>query len=82
MNDAFVAQNFSGLAKVIAHVGLAANPIKITTESFAQIDFRDITRSPNRIRPADEMSHFSRTKFAINLRRDSYPERVRKSSRA
>ena len=43
---------------------------------FAQIDLRDITRGPNRIRPADKMAHFARAKFTINFRRDFDSERV------
>ena len=53
MNDAFVAQNFSSLAEVIARAGLAANPIEITVESLGEIDLRRVTGRMNRIRPAD-----------------------------
>ena len=37
---------------------------------------RDITGSPNRIRPADEMPHLAGPKFAVNFRRDSNSERI------
>src|SRR6202040_4429654 len=47
-----------------------------TAESFPQIDLRDITRSPNRIRPTDEMPHLAGTKFAVNFWCDSYSERI------
>ena len=56
---------------------MPANPIEVAAEPFTQIDLWDISRCPNCIRPADEMPHFARTKFAVNFRRDCYSERIR-----
>src|SRR5947209_18640000 len=77
MNDAFGTQNFGSLAEVIAHIALRANPIKIAVNSLGETDLRGVPRRPDCIRPAGKVSHFPRTKFPINFRRDSYSERVR-----
>src|SRR5438477_5248733 len=76
MNDAFGTQNFGSLAEVIAHIALRANPIKIAVNSLGETDLRGVPRRPDCIRPAGKVSHFPRTKFPINFRRDSYSERV------
>ena len=81
MNDALVASNSGGLAEVVAHVGLTANPNEIAAKSFSEIDLRRVTSRTNPIRPADEMPHFSGTKFAVNLWLDLNSERIGNSLR-
>src|SRR5438105_14986441 len=81
MNYSFVAQNFSGFAEVIPHVALQTNPIKITAESVFQIDLRNITRSPDPFRPADQMAHLPGPKLPIDFRLDLYSKRTGNSLR-
>src|SRR5438270_11443289 len=81
MNYSFVAQNFSGFAEVIPHVALQTNPIKITAESVFQIHLRNITRSPDPFRPADQMAHLPGPKLPIDFRLDLYSKRTGNSLR-
>src|SRR5215218_2224508 len=76
MDDAFAAQDIGGFAKVIAHVSLRANPIKITANAFCETNLWFVASGSDSFRATGEMTHFPRSEFALGLRRDTNAERV------
>ena len=76
MDDAFAAQNVGGFAEVVAHIGLAADPIEVTADAGREIDLWPITSRANALGAAGEVAHFSWEKVTVRFRRDLNAERI------
>src|ERR1700686_427513 len=76
MNDPFAAKNIRRLGKIIAHIGLLPDPIKITADPGGQIHLRFVSGGADAFAAAGEMPHFAGTKFAFGLGRNVNAERV------
>src|ERR1700720_2380298 len=78
MNDSLVLQNFAGFAEVIPNVGLGADPIDITGDTFAEIDSCFVTGRSSGSSVAGKVTHFAGPKFAVDLGRDIDLQNIRK----
>src|SRR5215475_10299407 len=70
MNNAFVLQDVARFAEVIANVRLLSDPVDVTRDAFAEIDDWFVTGGTRQRGITGEMTHFTGTKFAVQLRRD------------
>src|SRR5438876_1236960 len=76
MNDPFAAKNIRRFAEIIAHVGLLADPLKVTPDAGGEIDLRRVSGRADAFRVAGEMAHFAGTKFAFGLGRNADAESI------
>src|SRR5450759_543366 len=69
MDNSLVLQNFARFTEIIANVRLAADPIDVTRNTFAEIHGWFVAGRPGERGVASEMTHFPGAKFTVDLGR-------------